>query len=632
MIRSLYLILVLFIFSVMTITAGHAGTDSSDGYFTIKNISGRWFLISPDGKPFFSIGISSVAPEDKDYKLGARHYNALETKNEITWVKETLPFITNIGFNTIGCWSSPEICKMKIPYFIIIEFKRTERNKLVDIFGPEFDEMMEKVINENCAKRAEDPYLVGYFVGNDLNWFGDFSFFMGHTSYLFDMYFDLDAAAPGKKRVIEYLKARYGTIENFNRAWNLKLPDFTGIANLKMSQFNAGDINAIRTEFLSIIADRYYSLIKEKIKAVDKNHLIFSDRFANSVPEQVLKIAGKYCDAISFNYYKNLPDIDRGFLEALYEFVKKPVLISEFTFRSMDNTSGLHNKVGPDTTVASQEDRGIHYKTFSMSFAGLPFIIGYHWFQFYDDPQDGRASNDEDNNYGIVDQSGRPYRELISAMTEANPKAFAAHMSSILKVPAKNIYFTPKITVRKGVINSSFSPVYLDLKSANNIITPWGDSDNNAKMNVQRVFGSILLWYSSGYGWGCGVSIFSLSHEITGYYDASGYKGVKFRMSVPPKVRFFIYLNESGVKEPWQKSYPGANGADGESYSSDEAYGTGKIEDYNFAFESFNIRPVWGNQTGNKIIDLQAINDIEISIPGRQNTGTIVIQRIELYR
>ena len=400
-----------------------------------------------------------------------------------------------------------------------------------------------------------------------------------------------------------------------------------------MSQFNVKDINTIRSEFLSIVAEHFYSMITEKIRAVDKKHLIFSDRFANSVPEQVLKISGKYCDAVSFNYYKNLPDVDISFLETLYETVKKPILISEFTFRSMDNTSELKNSIGPDTTVASQEDRGKHYKVYSRSFARLPFIIGYHWFQFFDDPQDGRASNDEDDNYGIVDQSGRPYMTLMDAMQEANPLAFSDHKTSALTIkPTKNIFYIPPIKVRTGVKNSAFDPVYLNIKTLrDNIIIPWGDADNNARMVVQKRVENLLLWYSSGYGWGCGVTIFSLSHNIAGYYDASGYKGIKFRMSLPPKVRFFVYLNESGVKEPWQKSYPGANGADGESYSSDEAYGTGKVEDYYFDFDTFNIRPVWGNQTGNKTVDLQAINDFEISIPGRQNTGTAVIEKIELY-
>ncbi len=619
-------------FAFVPLILSSEGAENAHGFFTVKNISERWYLISPDKKPFFSAGISSVAAEDKDYKLGARHYNGLEKKKINVWALDTMTFLTNIGFNTLGCWSSPEICRLGMPYFKVIEFKKYNENKLVDIFGPEFEKMIEKTVTDACTNCADDPNLIGYFLGNDLNWFGDYSFYMGHASYLFDMYFDLDRWTAGKKRVIEFLKNRYSSLDEFNNSWNLKITNFNDLAGMRMSQFNSKDINEIRNEFLIIVAEKYYSLMTEKVRSIDKNHLIFSDRFANSVPEQVLKISGKYCDAISLNYYKNLPDIDRGYLEAIYEIVKKPVLISEFTFRSMDNTSELRNTIGPDTTVASQEDRGVHFKRYSMSFAGLPFIIGYHWFQFYDDPQDGRASDDEDNNYGIVDQAGRPYVKLINAMREANPDALETHLKSPLKIEAKNIFLSPRIKVRNGEKDSAFSPIYLDAKSMRNIFTiPWGDTENNGKMTIQKRFGSLLLWFFTGYGWGCGASIFPPTHESAGYYNALGYKGIKFRMSIPNKMRIFIYLNESGVGPPWQKSYPGANGADGESYSSDEAYGTGKMEDYYYYFDSFNIRPVWGNQSGNKTIDLQAINDLEIAIPGRQGAGTIIIEKIELY-
>ncbi len=604
---------------------------AATGYFKLKMISGRWYFITPENTPFFSIGISGASAEDKDYKLGARHYNALVSRSEKIWALETLNFLTNLGFNSIGAWSSQEFTH-NIPYFIIIEYKKTEKNKLVDIFGPDFENMINRIVKDTCSKIAGDHNLIGYFLGNDLNWYGDYSFYMGHESYLFDLYFDLAAHSAGKERVIEFLKTRYGTIEAFNKDWNLSEPDFNAISGLKMSQFNIHNINAIRKEFLKIAAERYYTVMIKSIRTFDNNHLIISDRFANSVPEETLAIAGKYCDVISINYYKNLPDIDRGFLAAIYNFTRKPVLISEFTFRSMDNTSGLRNRVGPDTTVPSQEERALHFKKYAMSFAGLPFIVGYHWFQFYDDPQDGRASDDEDSNYGIVDQLGRPYQPLIDAMRKTNPLVGAIHKACIITIPARNIFLTPRIIVRKGVNNPAFSAVYLDKNTLrNNITDTWGDSVNDGRMTAGKTSSFLLLHFDTGYGWGCGISVFSPVHQSYGYYDASGYKGIKIHAKIPSNLRFFIYLNESGVREPWKKNYPGANGADGESYSSDEAFGTGKTADYYFNFDSFNLRPVWGNQAGNNIMDLQALNDIEIAIPGSQYSGTIELSSIELY-
>jgi agarase len=628
--KNVFLTIVTLFFTAVSAYAQEKKGEQA--FFTVKNIDGRWYFLTPQKKSFFSVGINGVLGVDKDFKLGAKHYNALVSRSEQTWARETITFLRKIGFNSIGCWSSTEFEKLNIPYFIIIEYKKTEKNKLVDIFDPAFEKIIEKAVSEECLKRVSDPNLVGYFLGNDLNWYGDFSFYMGHESYLFDMYFDLESHTPGKQMIVEFLKSRYGKIEAFNKDWNLNEKDFESIASLKMSQFNIHDINDTRKEFLKIAARHFYSLMAEKIRAVDKNHLILTDRFANSVPEEVLRTAGNYCDVISINYYKNLPDIDRGFLSALYAYARKPILITEFTFRAMDNSSGLQNKIGPDTTVSSQQERALHFKKYALSFSGLPFIVGYHWFQFFDDPQDGRASDNEDDNYGIVDQLGRPYKPLIDAMAEINPVAASVHRASVITIPAKNIYLNPRIAKRKGVKNPAFSPVYLDRNTLqNNIITPWGDSVNDGKMAIQKTPAELVIRYNSGYGWGCGLSIFSPTYQNSGYYDALGYAGIKIRMKAPASLRFFIYLNESGVGEPWKKDYPGANGADGESYSSDEAFGTGKTTDYYFDFNSFNLRPVWGNQAGNKIIDLQAINDIEIAIPGNQYSGVITVESIELY-
>ncbi len=632
MIRIFSYILILMVFFLNFEQDFSESQTNLSKFITLKKIGGKWWFQTPDNKPFFSIGICNVTPEDKDVKLGANHYNGLKSKTEEAWAKETITFLTNIGFNTMGSWSSEEIYKQKIPYTVIIEYKKFDKNKLVDIFDAQFEKEMEFIVRDQSKPYINDPNLIGYFVGNDLNWYGDYSFYMGHESYLLDMYFELPGYSAGKKRVIDFMKQKYKDIQGFNNDWGLNLKKFEDIADLKQYQFNSKNINKLRNEFLAIVAERYYNVITEKIRALDKNHLIFSDRFANSVPETVVKISGKYCDAVSINYYKNLPDIDRSFLAALSYYAGKPLIISEFTFRSMDNTSGLLNKVGPDTTVSNQQERGNHFIKYAKSFAELPFIVGYHWFQFFDDPQDGRASDDEDSNYGLVDIYGRLYQPLIKAMRETNPKIQALHRDSQINIQPGSIRLADIISVRKGRKNPDFDSVYLSTNTAlNNLITTWGDSDNDARITIQKKKKALILNFNTGTGWGCGISIFPPNFEKTGYYDATGYKGFNIRMSVPQKLKFIIYLNESGVDQVWKKKYPGVNGADGESFSADESYGISILTNYIYNFESFNIRPVWGNQSGNKTIDLQGLNDIELAIPGSQGSGTISIEQIEFY-
>ncbi len=629
--------LFLSLFSILIIFISEWGDQKSlsagSKYITVKNIQGKWWLINQDGNPFFSIGMNNILPEDNEAKLGARHYNAMKKfKNLQDWTIETINLLTNIGYNTIGCWSSPLIYNQKILYTIVIEDPQSGLFKLIDIFGPNFEKIIDRAVTRFCLPHKDDPYLMGYFLGNDLFWYGDYAYYTGHNSYLFDRYFDLPASSPGKKKVAEFLQDYYKNISNFNNNWGTNFTEFSQITRTSLYQYTIKDLNTLRVEFLKIVAEHFYSVLHDKIRAVDPSHLIFSDRYANSVPEEVLKIGSKYCDIVSINYYKNLPDIDKKFLAALSFISGKPVIISEFTFRSMDNTSELKNVVGPDTTVSNQQERADHFKKYAMAFAELPFIVGYHWFQFFDEPQDGRVSDGEDSDYGIFDQFDRPYSLLIEAMKNTNPKIESIHSKSKIVIQAENIKFIYKTIVRTGKKNPAFGSIYLDPDTVqNSIVYSWGDTGNGARVEQQKKKNGLEVKFGTGDGWGCGISLLPPNYQKIGYFDASGFKGIKLRMSLPSKLKFIIILNESGADVPWKKDYPGANGADGESYSTDEDFGNSRITEYTYNFEDFNIRSIYGNQTGNHILDLQAINDIEISIPGSQGTGTILIENIQFY-
>ena len=53
------------------------------------------------------------------------------------------------------------------------------------------------------------------------------------------------------------------------------------------------------------------------------------------------------------------------------------------------------------------------------NFARRPNIIGTHWFQYYDEPQGGRADG-EDYNMGLVDIYDQPYEEIVATFQRTN--------------------------------------------------------------------------------------------------------------------------------------------------------------------------------------------------------------------
>ena len=62
---------------------------------------------------------------------------------------------------------------------------------------------------------------------------------------------------------------------------------------------------ALKTAFLELAAERYFKTTTEAIRKFDANHLILGCRFAGmeGAHDIVWKVAGRYCDVMSFNVY-----------------------------------------------------------------------------------------------------------------------------------------------------------------------------------------------------------------------------------------------------------------------------------------------------------------------------------------
>ncbi len=175
--------------------------------------------------------------------------------------------------------------------------------------------------------------------------------------------------------------------------------------------------------FLAALAERYFRITTESIKAADPNHIIFGCRFAYVPPKPVVEAAAKYLDAISFNCYNTDPT---GTIES-YSVFGKPVLIGEFSFRGDD--SGLPNTKGAGPRVKTQADRAAAFARYATAALSQPNVVGYHWFEHANEPKEGRFDG-ENSNYGVVNIRDEPYQELTEAMSRINSQAEKLHDTS----------------------------------------------------------------------------------------------------------------------------------------------------------------------------------------------------------
>lgn len=165
-----------------------------------------------------------------------------------------------------------------------------------------------------------------------------------------------------------------------------------------------------------------------------------------TVPKPVVQACGEYCDVVSINYYEagvlgklllwvtssgsmRMPqDLD---FRAYHDLTKKPLLVTEFSFRAID--SGLLNTYPPSLvmqpTVASQKLRADKFEECATTWMSQPYFLGYHWFDYMDEPKGGRFDG-ENGNYGLVNIADEPYAVFVDRLKAVNRRAWGLHSAS----------------------------------------------------------------------------------------------------------------------------------------------------------------------------------------------------------
>ncbi|MFA6564194.1 MAG: hypothetical protein WCV00_19985 [Verrucomicrobiia bacterium] len=176
------------------------------GFFRAEQRDGRWWLVTPGGHLFWSIGSTCVRPESSGpikgretmfawlpedlAKKGYADFYRLNLQRKYgenwlaEWVGATCARLPAWGFNTIANWSASETFRAhKVPYTATIscgglpfisaeEYKHVPgpSRRLPDFFSERFPERYEAAIAKGTAEWRDNPWCIGYFVDNELAW------------------------------------------------------------------------------------------------------------------------------------------------------------------------------------------------------------------------------------------------------------------------------------------------------------------------------------------------------------------------------------------------------------------------------------------------------------------------------
>lgn len=413
------------------------------GWFRTEQLDGKWWLVTPEGHLFFSLGVTCVRSGDATFYTGREHWfewlpepggpfsSALGQRKNVHSMAEpinggggTVSFyqinllrrfggdwragsrelaykrLKAWGFNTLGNWSSGDVCaNSPVPFAVscgtggaVIEASSGFWGKMTDVYDPSFAGNARRSIAGLTEQYRDNPYCIGYFVDNEQSWK--------------DIPRSVLASPPGqpaRKVFIDDLKAKYGGLEKLNAAWGtdcsnwdlLRAPDYP-------NEVVSEDCDAFEYKF----AREYFDTVAAVVREHAPHQLYLGCRFTLAYfPRQVLRACAETADVVSTNLYQ--PELREG----AFPDLGKPYMIGEFHFGSLD-TGMFHPGL---QSAEDRVDRGRKYTGYVESVAASPLFVGCHWFQYCDQPLTGRFHDGENYNIGLVSGTDIPYPALTGA-------------------------------------------------------------------------------------------------------------------------------------------------------------------------------------------------------------------------
>ena len=343
------------------------------GYFTLGRLGERWMLLTPDRKPFFSVGLNHIDSSPLRYPENLAKWEQRYGNDTIKWIRESVsPNLKSWGFNSVGWVQEVSIRKhahtpaftleeyrgLDMPYCHLLPFIETHQwnrwHRNPEIFSQNFEDWCDYVARSQCSRLKHESNLIGYFYSDCPTW----------------VHVRKDSKWRGPMFDPERLKSEAGRAALFK------------------------------------LAQRYYKVTHDAIRRYDPHHLILGDRYEAQapLPLEIVKAATPYVDVFSFQAF-NKPVED---MIKWHEATGKPVLMADGAKKreTIKDESGTYRD-GAYSTVDG--------KWYADVVAGLlknPGAVGAHLC--------GAYIRNRYRGRGLIDEMERPDEEAIREIRTAN--------------------------------------------------------------------------------------------------------------------------------------------------------------------------------------------------------------------
>ncbi len=350
------------------VIAAPAETTQPDpkGFFTLGKRKDHWWLITPYGDPFFTLGLNHIDPATLRYPENIHIWREKYGGSSLRWIQESVaPNLKSWGFNTVGwvqevtvrqwqhsrTFTIDEYRALGMPYCHLLPFTEShqwEKHTLhYDFRSQDWKEWCDYVARSHCAELADERALIGYFYSDCPTW--------THTRP--------------------------------DNQW--RGPIF--------------DPDKLKTEAgrkdLSELARSYYKTAHDAVRRYDKHHLLLGDRYEANAPiaMEVINAAMPFVDVLSFQDFRNPVE----HLDEWHKKTGKPVLLADAARMKWQTLPGEFTR-----------NEGDWYAQTLAELFRNPGCIGFHLCGAY---QRNRARR-----YGLLDEQEMPDRENVATIQAAN--------------------------------------------------------------------------------------------------------------------------------------------------------------------------------------------------------------------
>ncbi|MEM1227902.1 MAG: agarase [Planctomycetota bacterium] len=338
------------------------------GFFTLGQRNGHWWLISPGGEPFFSIGLNHIDPASLRYPENLHIWKEKYGGSTVRWIQESVaPNLKNWGFNSVGwvqevtvrqwrhsrSFTSDEYRALDMPYCHLLPFTEShqwEKHTVhFDFRSADWREWCDYIARSHCAELSEDRNLIGYFYSD--------------------------------------------------------CPCWTHARPVNQWRGPMFDPDRLKTEAgrkeLTELAQIYYQTTHDAIRRYDNHHLILGDRYEANAPiaMEVINSAKPFVDVLSFQDFRDPVQ----HLDQWHRITGKPVLLADAASMKWQTKPGEFTR-----------NNGHWYAEILAALHRNPGCIGFHLC--------GAYQRNKARRYGLLDEMENPDTENVDRMKIANEK------------------------------------------------------------------------------------------------------------------------------------------------------------------------------------------------------------------